>query len=109
MPGEANEDPGRPENSRKGNSSQESAAAEIPVARSVQGVLAGGGISAAISLQPETIFLCKLERKKRKFFPRKKEKKSIELRALYVAETALKSSTQPGRTRSLSWGVMSSN
>jgi hypothetical protein len=26
-----------------------------------------------------------------------------------VAETALKSSTQPGRTRSLSWGVMSSN
>ena len=102
MPGEANEDPGRPENSRKGNSSQESAAAEIPAARSVQGVLAGGGISAAISQQPETIFLCKLERKKWKFFPRKKEKRSIDLRALYVAETALKSSTRPGKTSSLS-------
>jgi hypothetical protein len=74
MPGEANEDPGRPENSRKGNSSQESAAAGIPAARSVQGVLAGGGISAAISQQPETIFLCKLERKKGSFFQGKRRR-----------------------------------
>jgi hypothetical protein len=34
---------GRPEIRNKGNSSKESAAAEIPAARSVQEVLAGGG------------------------------------------------------------------
>jgi len=44
---------GRPEIRNKGNSSQESAAAEIPAARSVQEVLAGGGFSALLSQQPE--------------------------------------------------------
>jgi len=63
---------GRPEIRNKGNSSKESAAAEIPAARSVQEVLAGGGFSALLSQQPEVVSNEKLEKMKEEVSYKKK-------------------------------------
>jgi len=92
---------GRPEIRNNGNSSKELAAAEIPAARSVQEVLAGGGFSALLSQHPEVVSNeklegMKLERMKEEVSYKKKEKKNPGLRGFICGRNSLEVSNSTG-------------
>jgi len=101
---------GRPEIRNKGNSSQESAAAaEIPAARSVQEVLAGGGFSALLSQQPEvgSIQWEIREDERGSIIQEKREEKSrFERLYMWQKQSWSQQLDRPGRIRSLNWGQL---